>query len=252
MKKLLLSSTFLVFGSVTATAADLRLPAKTPIAAAPVFSWTGCYVGAHVGGTKIHSSIATNFEGAGFTGDNNGTGAVAGGQAGCNYQQGNWVFGVEGEGSWSNSTVTNSLTLSPAASESFTTKNTSDFSIAGRAGVAFDRTLIYGKGGWAWGSFGFNSTFICCDFRAIRSDVSGSSNLNGFLVGAGIEHALTRNWTVKFEYNYVDFGSRFLNLHVTPGNQQPFNVSQSVTKQTFKVGVNYLFDFGGASVVAKY
>jgi outer membrane immunogenic protein len=93
---------------------------------------------------------------------------------------------------------------------------------------------------------------ICCEaFALVRSDISGSSTLNGFLVGAGIEHALTRNWTVKFEYNYVDFGSLFLNLHVTPGNQ-PINVDQSLTRQTFKVGANYLFDFGGAPLVAKY
>jgi len=251
MKKLLLSSTFLVIGSAAAMAADLRLPVKTSVAAAPVFSWTGCYVGAHVGGTKTHSFAATNFEGADWTSSNDGTGAVAGGQVGCNYQQGNWVVGVEGEGSWSNSKATNSLTFSPTASESLTAKNTNEFSIAGRAGIAFDRTLIYGKGGWAWGSFDYNSTFICCDFAAVRSDISGSSTLNGFLVGAGFEHALTRHWTVKFEYNYVDFGSRDLNLHMTPGGD-PFRISQSVTRQTFKVGANYLFDFGGAPVVAKY
>ena len=103
MKKLLLSSTFLVIVSGAATAADLRLPVKAaPVAAAPLFSWTGCYVGAHVGGATIHTFTATNFEGSASTSDN-GSGAVAGGQVGCNYQQGNWVFGVEGEGAWSNS-----------------------------------------------------------------------------------------------------------------------------------------------------
>jgi outer membrane immunogenic protein len=127
VKKLLLSSTFLVIGSAASMAADLKLPVKARIAAAPVFSWTGCYVGLHAGGAKMHTSIATNFEGAGFAGDNSGTGAVAGGQAGCNYQQGNWVFGVEGEGSWSSTKATNLLTLSPINSESFTTKNTSEF-----------------------------------------------------------------------------------------------------------------------------
>ena len=76
------------------------------------------------------------------------------------------MFGVEGEGSWSNSKATNSLTFSPTASESFTTKNTNEFSIAGRAGIAFDRTLIYGKGGWAWGSFDYQFHIhllrLCC------------------------------------------------------------------------------------------
>lgn len=252
MKKLLLSSTFLVIASAAATAADLRLPAKASIAAVPAFSWTGCYVGAHVGGTNISTSIATNFEGTGRTADDNGTGVIAGGQLGCNYQQGNWMFGVEGEGAWSNGKATNSPAFSAAASETLATKNTNEFSIAGRAGIAVDRTLIYAKGGWAWGSFDFNSTFICCALGIqVLSERSGSSSLNGFLVGAGIEHALTRNWTIKFEYNYVDFGSRLLASHVTPGGN-PVDVSRSLIRQTFKVGANYLFDLGGPPLVAKY
>ena len=148
MKTLLLSTTFLVIGSAAATAA-------------PVFDWTGCYVGAHVGAATVKAFTATDFEGSGSTGDS-GTGTIAGGQVGCNYQQGNWVVGVEGEGSWSNSKATNSLTLTPDDSFTLTTKNTGNFSIAARAGFVFDRTLIYGKGGWSVGSFDFNSTFNCC------------------------------------------------------------------------------------------
>ena len=251
MKKLLLSSTFLAIGSVAAMAADLRLPVKAaPVATAPVFSWTGCYVGVHVGGAKIHTFAATNFEGTGSTGDN-GTGTVAGGEIGCNYQAGNWVFGVEGEGAWSNASATNTLIVSPIDRVSVTSRNNNDFSIAGRGGIAFDRTLIYGKGGWAWGSFDFNSTLNCCLVFPVST--SGSYHLNGFLVGAGIEHALTRNWTVKFEYNYLGFGSTLLNVGVTGGALPiPISVSQSPTKQIFKVGANYLFDIGGAPVVAKY
>jgi outer membrane immunogenic protein len=252
MKKLLLSSTFLVIGSMAAVAADLRLPVKAPIATAPAFSWTGCYVGAHVGGSQLHSFATTNFEGTGSASDN-GTGTIAGGQVGCNYQAGNWVFGVEGEGSWSNSTVTNTMVVTPVVpfdTVSLTTKNTSDFSVAGRAGFAFDRTLIYGKGGWAWGSFDYNSTLNCCFVAPTLT--SGSYNLSGFLVGAGVEHALTRNWTVKFEYNYLDFGSKLFNAGASPGLALPANVNASLTQHVFKVGTNYLFDFGGAPLVAKY
>lgn len=252
MKKLLLSSTFLVIAAASATAADLRLPVKAPIATAPAFSWTGCYVGVHAGGATLHTFTATNFEGAGSSSDN-GSGAVAGGQVGCNYQAGNWVFGVEGEGAWSNSKATNSVVLTPLDSVSLTTKNTADFSIAGRAGIAFDRTLFYGKGGWAWGSFDTNSTLNCC--LVAPSLTSASYNASGFLVGAGIEHALTRNWTVKFEYDYIGFGSKLLNVGANVGGLAgpvPVNVTTSPTTQIFKVGANYLFNFGGAPVVAKY
>lgn len=235
MKALLLSTTFLVMGSAAATAA-------------PAFDWTGCYVGAQVGGATTRTFTATNFEGGGSSGDN-GTGAVVGGQVGCNYQQSNWVVGVEGEGAWSNSKATNSMTLTPDDSLSMTTKNTSNFSIAARAGFAFDRTLIYGKGGWVVGSFDFNSTLICC--LAAPDSRSPNYTMSAFLVGAGIEHALTRNWTVKFEYNYANFGTRNLIVGAEPSGE-PASVTTSVKSQTFKVGVNYLFDFGRASVAAKH
>lgn len=237
MKAVLLSTTFLAIGSVAATAA-------------PVFDWTGCYVGAHVGAATVRAFTATDFEGSGSAG-NTGTGTIAGGQVGCNYQQSNWVVGVEGEGTWSNSSVTNSLVLTPNDNLSLTTKNTSSFSIAARAGVAFDRTLIYGKAGWTSGSFDFNSTLNCC-LVALPDSRSASDTMSAFLVGAGVEHALTRNWTVKFEYNYSSFGSRNLNVGTEPGvGGDPIFVSTSVKRQTFKVGVNYLFDFGRAPVGAK-
>ncbi len=235
MKALLLSTTFLAIGSAAATAA-------------PAFDWSGCYVGAQVGAAAVRAFTATDFEGSGNIGDN-GTGTIAGGQAGCNYQQSNWVVGVEGEGAWSNSKATNSLTLTPDDSLRLTTKNTGNFSIAARAGVAFDRTLVYGKAGWAVGLFDFNSTFNCCFL--VPDSRSASHTMSAFLVGVGVEHALTRNWTVKFEYNYSDFGSKTLNIGTERSNGEPVLVRTSVTTQTFKVGINYLFDFGRASVAAQ-
>jgi outer membrane immunogenic protein len=234
MKTLLLSTTFLAIGSVAATAA-------------PAFDWSGCYVGAHVGAAAVRAFAATDFEGSGNIGDN-GTGTIAGGQAGCNYQQSNWVVGVEGEGAWSNGKATNSLTLSREDSFTLTTKNTGIFSIAARAGFAFDRTLIYGKAGWAVASFDFNSTLNCC--LALPDSRSASGTKGAFLVGAGAEYALMRNWSVKFEYNYSDFGSRILNIGADP-NGNPALVNTSIKMHTFKVGINYLFDFGRMSVAAQ-
>jgi outer membrane immunogenic protein len=243
MKALLLSSTFLVIGSATAMAAPPSVPSAPQVASA--FSWTGCYVGAHVGGSQVRTSAATNFEGTGSTGDS-GTGTIAGGQAGCNYQAGNWVFGVESEGSWSNSSASNFLNVSfPFGNDtiSLTTRNNSDFSIAGRAGVAFDRTLIYAKGGWVWGSFTYNSTLNCCS--SLPTLTSGNLDLSGFLVGAGIEHALTRNWTLRVEYNYLGFGSKLLTVGTTVNTGiVPVTVTESAANQIFKIGVSYLFDFG--------
>jgi outer membrane immunogenic protein len=97
--------------SDSARAADLARRAPPPmVAPAPVYSWTGCYVGAHVGwgwGNNHHtqSSFSSTFTGTPRTGGINTNGALAGGQVGCNYQfagwspwaGGNWVVGVQGD-----------------------------------------------------------------------------------------------------------------------------------------------------------
>ena len=257
MKKLLLATSCLALTSVASFAADLPMQTKAPLMAAPVFSWTGCYVGAHVGG----GTLTSNFEGNGT----NGKGAIAGGQAGCNYQDGNWVFGLEGEGYWSgikingNSTgIINPVNGNNPFVDTTTLKNKDDFTIAARVGMTFDRTLIYGKGGWAWGSHSFDSSFVNMNNLGVvtnRGSFGLSGTLDGFLVGVGIEHALTRNWTVKFEYNYIAYGNK--ELTATQCNNAGVcgvvgTSSISTTKQLFKVGANYLFDFGGAPLVAKY
>jgi outer membrane immunogenic protein len=103
-------SALLIAASLSiANAADMPLKAP-PIVAAPAFSWTGCYIGAHAGygwgrdtndfGNAIASGVTEN---EGFPAEfgpfnHNTSGGVAGGQAGCNYQiQSNWLIGVEGE-----------------------------------------------------------------------------------------------------------------------------------------------------------
>jgi outer membrane immunogenic protein len=253
MKKLLLSTSFLVLGSAAVSAADLPMQTKAAVVTAPVFSWTGCYIGVHAGGGLMTSS---NTEG-----NLNGKGGLAGGQAGCNYQDGNWVLGVEGEGYWSGIKTTNASSSIPSvfsttAFNVFTNnlKNKDDFTIAARAGITFDRTLIYGKGGWAWGEFDSYRVNTCCGPLSTTSTFAQKATLDGFLVGVGIEHALTRNWTVKAEYNFIGFGGRETSL-----TQCTLSVcavvgtnTLSATKQIFKLGANYLFDFGGAPLVARY
>jgi outer membrane immunogenic protein len=270
MKRLLVSASILALSSVAVSAADLAVKAPPHVLPPPIpFSWTGCYVGLHVGGGVMKDSntrddiLGSEFIGLGEgivgTGDTGtGTGGIAGGQAGCNYQDGNWVVGVEAEGFWSGIRTTTGFTESEGTfsiSSIQHTKNKSDFDIAARAGIAFDRTLIYGKAGWIWGNFNFDTTFTeDLSSEALRE----SGTLNGLLVGVGVEHAFTwaPNWTVKLEYDYIRYGSKFLNATAfEDGFVVPVTLteSQHADKQIVKVGFNYLFNFWGAPpVVAKY
>jgi outer membrane immunogenic protein len=248
MKHLLATASFLVLGSASVLAADLPVKYRAaPIMAAPVFSWTGCYVGVHGGGGVMRDNWT----------DENGSGGLAGGQIGCNYQDGNWVFGVEGEGWWSGHKARYSDLNSEGFGYTQTTRNKHDFSIAARAGIAFDRTLVYGKAGWVWGRFDLDDRQTY-SYQSYYYTDTASETLNGLLLGVGIEHAITPNWTIKAEYNYLRFGSKDFSFTYCAFNDgptycYPSNIaSYHADKQIFKIGVNYLFNMGKAPLVAKY
>src|SRR5215468_8079743 len=102
MKHLLLGSVAaaaLIGMGVAASAADLGRPAPAPVyTKAPIaapFSWTGFYLGGHVGGAWTHDGITDRDEIPGTTYSNNASGFLGGAQVGYNWQTGPMVFGIE-------------------------------------------------------------------------------------------------------------------------------------------------------------
>lgn len=256
MKKtaFLLGAAVVALTAGSAAAADLAVKARPAPVVAPLFSWTGCYVGVHGGGGAVRSPFLS--EGSGSWGN----GGLAGGQIGCNYQTGVFVFGVEGEGYWSGMKASRefaNLNVGEGSFNNAEVRNKYDYTVAGRIGVNYERAFIYGKAGWAWGRFDFFEQSSGCQTCAVFT-TTGSETLNGPLFGLGIEYALTQNWTVKGEYNYINYGLSPVNfvetgcsagLCLTPNLTRS---SFSAEKHIFKFGVNYLFNFGGPAVVAKY
>jgi outer membrane immunogenic protein len=214
----------------TASAADLPpAPAyKAPLA--PAYNWTGCYVGVHAGGGIIDSTFTTDGIATGST--SGGGGALAGGQAGCNYQAGQFVFGLEGEAAWSGITDRFHSASSDGFDQTVTVRNRWDADLSLRVGYAIDRTLVYGKAGAAFGSFAFK------EFDNGGGFSNGQSTLNGLLLGAGIEYALASNWTAKLEYNAIDFVTKDISFESSNG---PFINGNSAKQQIVKLGVNYRF-----------
>ncbi len=239
-----------MLGIGAAQAADLPMKAMPYAAPAPVFSWTGCYIGVHAGAGVL---LDRGFEDSRLnTLDRHGVGGLAGGQAGCNYQTGMLVLGIEGEGFWSGMKITRDDFSGNTLETTGIIKNKSDYDIAARFGIAVDRALIYGKAGWAAGRFAWNTANIGCEFCTI---IQGNSTLDGLLVGFGLEYAFTNNWTVKFEYDYMGFDAKNVGFtnSCTECTIQNFIATQNVSanKNIFKVGINYLFNVAGP-VVAKY
>jgi outer membrane immunogenic protein len=176
----------------------------------------------------------------------NGIGAVGGGQIGCNYQTGMLVVGVEGDGLWSGLTNTNAYGAnSEGYHYQYQTKNTWDADIALRVGAAFDRLLVYGKGGVAWGGFTFKETYNytgCSSSGSCYTD-NGSATLPGVLIGIGMEYAFLPNWTAKLEYNYIAFEQQSISFTegYTGSTLYTYQESYGATKQLIKFGINYKF-----------
>jgi outer membrane immunogenic protein len=179
-------------------AADLptpSLPAPLPVA---VYNWTGFYLGINGGFGTGNSNWSDGP--IGTTGSFPTSGYLVGGTGGFNYQIAEYVFGIEGDGDWTNLRGNSGSTCGAIAAVvpppvSCQTQSQWLATVRGRVGYAFDRILLYGTAGAAFGNVqtGLNppSTFD----SAVEA---------GWTVGAGVEVAFAPNWTAKAEYLFVD------------------------------------------------
>ncbi len=217
-----------------AMAADIPAPyykAPPPVYAPAFYNWTGFYIGGHVGYGWADFSGQDPVTGA-PTGSLNADGFLYGGQIGFNYQLGSWVLGIEGDASFGDIKYSQDL----GGGDRAEIELEHIFTVAGRVGYAFDRWMIYAKGGGAWTQEKYN-------FVVLGNTATGTVDRSGWLVGAGVEWAFAGNWSAKLEYNYMDFGSKLVTLTTTGGLvAAPANVD--LTVQTVKLGVNYKFGWG--------
>ncbi|KRE00670.1 hypothetical protein ASE61_19565 [Bosea sp. Root670] len=227
---------------LTASAFAADLPSRAPaIVYAPVFTWTGLYVGlnAGVGWSDSGGVIVTGPTSAssGSLGGGGGDGQfVGGGQIGYNWQSGAVVYGIEtdiqyvdtgGDVAWGPYTW-------------WAGRGGGDGAYFGtvrvRLGYAIDRTLIYMTGGLAYGGLNTNP-------------LTGNATSNaGWTIGGGVEYAFTNNWTIKVEGLYVDIGAgRRTQSFVNPaGGALPAGTYTATTSGSgsaglLRVGVNYKF-----------
>jgi outer membrane immunogenic protein len=253
-----LASVLLIGGFGSATAADMAVKARPAPLPAPIFSWTGFYIGVHGGGAwfdKDWTAPLTPINIAGgcpgcplFVGSHNGSSWLVGGQAGFNYQAGMWVLGVEADGSWTDLKGSNVSLLVPTALN--TSKTDGLVTLAGRGGIAVSQALFYVKGGGAWAHDRFYTSLPAAPGVALQL---GDSDRWGWMVGAGVEYAFANNWSVKAEYNHLDFGTHTETLSAQPGciGCSPFQYDVKQTVDLVKVGINYRFGWGGP-VLATY
>jgi outer membrane immunogenic protein len=226
-----------------ASAADMPVRApvyKAPAMAAP-YNWAGLYVGGNVGLASVRNCYvyqsASNFN---FDdGCQTKSGFIGGGQIGFNWQTGNWVFGLEGSGDWAS--IKASAPGQFFTGDLISSKANSIFLATARAGYAWDRSLLYVKGGAAFVHSSYERGIV----PAGPAFATGSETRAGWTVGAGWEYGFAPNWSAALEYDYIGGGTKSVTLNYNgpcfggaPCNQ---DVKQSIHMVTLRV--NYRFNW---------
>jgi outer membrane immunogenic protein len=238
-----------------AFAADLGKPKpvyKAP-PLAPVFSWTGWYIGGNAGygwGESTDPSITSNqfdpTKPANFFQSLSPKGFIGGGQIGYDWQINNWVLGlvadfqgadIKASAADTRSFGQNAFTVTESLSQKL------DFLGTGRVrlGWAANNWLFYGSGGFAYGdvrsTLGFSLNFPPpAGIQAISG--SHTETRGGWAAGGGINYALTPNWILGVDYLHYDLG----HTSVTATDGAAFvTASQKVGGDIVRGVINYKF-----------
>jgi outer membrane immunogenic protein len=199
------------------------------------FSWTGFYIGGHLGygwGSSSSTNLPDIGNGDAFDGADGFAvqpyGWLAGVSVGYNWQYDHFVFGLEADLGYlgADDTQENALAFTTVEYGAYGT-------LTGRVGYAEDRWLFYAKGGLAFA----NIENTAGAFTAGDIDPSDFTNLDetraGWALGAGVEYAFQRDLSMKIEYLYMDFGAdRSSNF-----DGDRFEHENDI--HTIKVGLNY-------------
>jgi outer membrane immunogenic protein len=275
----LLAGTSMLGLASAAYAADLARPAykAPPPPPPPIFSWTGFYIGAHVGGAwgttestlkRIDYDVCFfTSEGSCLSGEagslagfavpisqTQSNGFLGGVQAGYNWQLSPWfVLGVEGQVSWTDLKGTSPCVLVLACK----TEHDWIATLAARVGFSVDRAMLYLKGGAAWAQSTYSASLDLGNL--IQASTSVSDDRFGVMFGAGVEYAFLPNWSAKIEYNFIRFRDEDYDFPVAldfdpPAVNLNFGAQVKETIHLVKAGVNYRFNWGKAPlpVMAKY
>jgi opacity protein-like surface antigen len=235
-------------GAATDDAAPEAQRSQAVAAMVPA-NWTGVYLGGYLGGgwsgdrwsdpfgSTISPTGLVNI--AGFGDTVHSSGPLGGGQIGADWQTGPWVVGLDAELGAANLRGENTCFSGLGGLDCQHYVDAVGVAAA-RFGYAFGQSLVYAKGGAARVS----STY------AILGNTNGNTlgfetvdkAATGWMAGAGVQYAFSKNWSTNFEYEHIGVGSVAVPFPaVALINTQNIGVKQSL--DLLKLGVNYKFDW---------
>jgi outer membrane immunogenic protein len=243
---------------VTGSALAADMPMKAP--AAPAYQWSGCYLGVNVGGGASGTNFGSTVDpgtylaagdaatvAANGSGGANADGILAGAQAGCNFQSGTLVYGLEGDFDYfhtnpqfNNNTNTLANGNAFAISQSLTTNFLA--TVRPRIGIAADRNLAYITGGAAFTGVSYATSYVDANTPPGTGTASASRALIGWTAGAGWEYAWADHWTVRAEYLLASFPTtNALGTIAGAGGTNTLHGSTDLVIQIVRAGVNFKF-----------
>lgn len=245
-------------GRAPSTACVLLLAAvvATPALAdepLPSNRWAGFYIGAHLGGGLTLSEVDKPFGGSIYGDTVRTPGPLAGGQVGYNWQLGRSIFGVEADASWADLFGTETCLAYSGyyVSANCRAHQAALGTIAGRLGWLAGpdaATLLYAKGGGAWSNTDVDAT---TNGGPGFPTTEGGGGKWGWMIGAGVERAISSRWSLKAEYDFLWFGDAGLSTPIGAYQPVPANdpnamvdvasraTDVSQTSHLLKLGLNY-------------
>ena len=264
MRKSSLTLLAAVFGLAASQASAADLPRKAPPAPPPPppLTWTGCYIGANVGGAWGRISLEGPFGGT-FDRSTSNASFVGGGQIGCDYQfAGGWVIGFRNMFDGTTNSRDRTFNVVGPGPNFATAAGTSEIkmqwfdALTGRIGYSWQpNSLLYFQGGAVWARVQADlalTTTNSVTGATTFTEGSISKTKTGWTIGGGWEYRFSPQWSVFIEGNYYDFGSRERTIF-TPGALSACGAvgctfSAKATAATALVGVNYRFGGFGTGV----
>jgi outer membrane immunogenic protein len=252
MRKILFAHAAALAVILAAPAFGADLPLKSELPVVPRFSWTGCYLGGHIGGGKgskdmtdpvllVQDSLIAPGTTTGITTvSTSPTGAVIGGEIGCDYQFSNSVVvGIEGTASGSTMRGSALVGLPGSPPDVALVQANTEFlaSVTGRVGYAFDTVLLYARGGFAVAGDKYNVSGVLTGIGPY--DFLGVENRYGWVAGGGVDWAFTRHWSMNVEYDYYQFGNNGVLMTDQVSGITGGTVSVKQNVQVIKVGFNF-------------
>jgi len=241
MRKCSLTLLAAAIGLAASQASAADLPRKAPVYAPPPppqLTWTGCYLGANVGAAWASVDVDNVTTGGSISRTSN-TGFAGGGQIGCDYQMGAWVFGIRNM--FDGTSINGSRTFTDPRIPGFgtgtvdTKVNWFDTLTARGGYLVQPNLLFYVQGGAAWA----RAQATAFTPAGSVGSVSGNSN-TGWTVGGGAEWMFVPHWSVFLEYNYMGFGTRSNAFQVCGGGIcDTFSAKANISDVL--LGVNYRF-----------